>query len=82
MSAQRRAHGVDGVRFRLYGFPDVYFMTGAICATLQGLLSEKPKRIDEIIPFFASDGPADSPRATAATTPCRRRPWMRWRCGS
>jgi hypothetical protein len=44
----------------LYGYPDIYFLAGLICSTLEGLWSEKPRRIDQIIPFFGAGKPAMS----------------------
>jgi len=46
----------------LYGFPDIYFLAGLICSTLEGLWSEKPRKIGEIIPYF---GEGFQPSTTA-----------------
>jgi hypothetical protein len=42
---------------QLYGFPDLYFQTALICSTLEGLWSEKPRKIDQIVPYFGAGKP-------------------------
>jgi hypothetical protein len=43
----------------IYGIPDVYFQTAAICSTLDSVWREHPRKIHEVIPYFTPAEGAD-----------------------
>lgn len=44
----------------LYYLPDMYTLAALVCNTLEGLWSQTPRRIGEILPYFADASPRQS----------------------